>query len=61
MSVYDGVTWSAIGPLSEWSVAHRSNSIDFPDFTSGAWKTNQPGMDIMLTKGGTTKVVQPKA
>lgn len=61
MSVYDGVTWSAIGPLSEWSVAHRSNSIDFPDFTSGAWKTNQPGMDIMLNKGGTTKVVQPKA
>ncbi len=26
----------------EWSVANRSNSIDVPDFTDGAWKTNVP-------------------
>ena len=40
--VYDGVTWSAVGPLSEWSVAHRSQTIDFPDFTRGEWEKTQP-------------------
>ncbi len=53
--VYDAATWSIIGPLSEWSVANRSNSIDVPDFTNGAWKTNTP-VDITLSKGGTTGV-----
>ena len=57
MDVYDAALWSSIAPLSEWSVANRSNSIDVPDFTSGAWKTNKPGMDISLTKGGTTKLI----
>jgi hypothetical protein len=47
--------WSAIGPLSEWSVANRSNSIDIPDFTGGSWKKNRP-MDISIEKGGDTKV-----
>jgi hypothetical protein len=32
--------WSAITPLSELSVAERSQSIPFPDFTGGSWKTN---------------------
>lgn len=36
--VYDGVAWSAVGPLSEWSVANRGQSVDFPDFTRGAWE-----------------------
>jgi hypothetical protein len=40
--VYDAALWSAIAPLSEWSVAHRSNSIDVPDFTCGTWKINLP-------------------
>ena len=53
--VYDAALWSAIGPLSEWSVANRSNSIDVPDFTAGAWKNNKP-VDITLRGGGTTKV-----
>jgi hypothetical protein len=53
--VYDAALWSAIGPLSEWSVAHRSNSIDVPDFTNGAWKTNKP-VDISMTTGGNTGV-----
>ena len=53
--VYDAALWSSIGPLSEWSVAHRSNSIDVPDFTRGAWKTNAP-IDISMEKGGTTGV-----
>ena len=55
--VYDGAAWSSIGPLSEWSVLHRSNSIDVPDFTAGAWEKNLPNMDINLTRGGTTKVL----
>ena len=55
MDVYDAAAWSSIGPLSEKSIAKRSNSIDIPDFTSGAWKTNQP-VDISLQKGGNTKV-----
>lgn len=55
--VYDAALWSSIAPLSEWSVANRSNSIDVPDFTGGSWKTNQP-VDILLEKGGNTEVVR---
>jgi len=29
--VYDPAAWPAIGPLSEESVANRSNSVDVPD------------------------------
>jgi len=54
--VYDAALWSSIGPLSEWSVANRSQSIDVPDFTCGSWKSNQP-VDIMLSQGGTTQVI----
>ncbi|WP_009034649.1 Gfo/Idh/MocA family protein [Indibacter alkaliphilus] len=54
--VYDAALWSAISPLSEWSVAHRSNSIDVPDFTGGSWKMNKP-VEITLKGGGTTKVI----
>lgn len=53
--VYDAATWSCITPMSEWSVANRSNSIDIPDFTGGSWKTNKP-VPITLEGGGTTKV-----
>ncbi|PIQ22886.1 MAG: acetylgalactosaminidase, partial [Cytophagales bacterium CG18_big_fil_WC_8_21_14_2_50_42_9] len=53
--VYDAALWSSIAPLSEWSVANRSNSIDVPDFTMGAWEKNRP-VDISLRGGGTTKV-----
>ncbi len=55
IDVYDAAAWSSIGPLSEKSLATRSNSIDIPDFTSGAWKTNEP-VDVFLQKGGNTKV-----
>ena len=55
--VYDGALWSSVAPLSEWSVANRSQSIDVPDFTGGAWKTNTPH-DINLEKGGNTKVLE---
>ncbi len=40
--VYDAAAWSAVAPLSEWSVANRSNSIDVPDFTRGHWTGNKP-------------------
>jgi hypothetical protein len=55
--VYDGALWSSIAPLSEWSVANRSQSIDVPDFTGGSWKTNKPH-GINLEAGGTTKVLE---
>lgn len=42
MSVYDAAAWSAVGPLSEWSVAHGSQPIAFPDFTRGLWETTEP-------------------
>lgn len=48
IDVYDAASWSAIKPLSERSVANRSNSIDVPDFTAGAWRTNKP-VDISLS------------
>jgi hypothetical protein len=54
--VYDAAAWSCITPLSEWSVANRSNSIDVPDFTRGSWETNQP-VDISLEQGGSTRVL----
>jgi predicted dehydrogenase len=53
--VYDAALWSAIAPLSEKSVANRSNSVDVPDFTKGAWKTNAP-VELTLKGGGTTGV-----
>jgi hypothetical protein len=40
--VYDAAAWSAVAPLSCQSVANRSQSLDVPDFTRGAWKTNRP-------------------
>jgi hypothetical protein len=55
--VYDAALWSAIGPLSEWSISNRSNSIDVPDFTGGAWATNKP-VDILLEQGGNTKIIR---
>lgn len=55
IDVYDAAAWSAVSPLSEKSAASRSSSVDVPDFTSGNWKTNTP-VDVMLQKGGNTKV-----
>lgn len=57
--VYDAALWSAIAPLSEKSVANRSNSVDVPDFTNGAWKTNKP-VELTLNGGGTTGVKEKK-
>jgi hypothetical protein len=46
--VYDAALWTAAGLLSEKSVAKGSRSVDVPDFTRGAWKTNKP---VNLTLG----------
>ena len=55
MDVYDAASWSCITPLSEWSIANKSNSIEVPDFTRGAWKTNAP-VDLTMKGAGTTEV-----
>ena len=58
MDVYDAAASSAIIPLSEWSVANGSQSVEIPDFTAGEWKNNERGMDINLQRGGgTTKLI----
>ncbi|HRO27410.1 MAG TPA: Gfo/Idh/MocA family oxidoreductase [Luteimonas sp.] len=38
IDVYDAVAWSAITPLSEQSIAQGNRTLEFPDFTEGAWK-----------------------
>ncbi len=53
--VYDAALWSVVIPLSEYSVANRSASIDVPDFTCGSWETNVP-VDPGVLNGGTTGV-----
>ena len=53
--VYDAASWTAVGLLSEQSVASRSKSIDIPDFTRGNWKTNKP-VSLSLEGGATTTV-----
>jgi hypothetical protein len=42
IDIYDAVTWSAITPLSEASIAEGNRTMEFPDFTAGAWKTRTP-------------------
>lgn len=41
-NVYEGCLWSAVGPLSEASVAQDGSSQAFPDFTRGKWETTKP-------------------
>jgi hypothetical protein len=53
--VYDAALWSVVVPLSEQSVANKSRTVDVPDFSRGAWKTNKP-VELTLTGGGTTGV-----
>ncbi len=40
--VYDGAACTAVIMMSEQSIAQRSRTVDFPDFTRGAWKTRPP-------------------
>ena len=41
-NVYEGCHWSAVGPLTERSVAQGGAPLAFPDFTRGKWKTTEP-------------------
>lgn len=38
IDIYDALTWSAITPLSEQSIAEDNRTLEFPDFTRGAWR-----------------------
>lgn len=42
IDVFDAVTWSAITPLSEQSIASGFATLDFPDFTRGQWRERRP-------------------
>jgi predicted dehydrogenase len=42
MTVYDGVAWSSVFPLSIQSVAAGSTPVAFPDFTRGQWQSQKP-------------------
>jgi predicted dehydrogenase len=46
MNVYDAAALSAVGPLSEWSVANGSRPVEFPDFTRGRWQA-WPRLEIV--------------
>ena len=39
VDVYDAATWMAVTALSAQSIANGSNTVAFPDFTSGRWQT----------------------
>ncbi len=54
-NVYDAASWSCVLPLSGRSVSNKSMTVDIPDFTRGAWKTNKP-VDLSLNGGATTGV-----
>jgi predicted dehydrogenase len=40
--VYEGAAISAVVALSEKSIANKSASVEFPDFTRGKWKIRKP-------------------
>ena len=45
-NLYEGCLWSAVGPMSEASVAQDGMPQEFPDFTRGDWKRTKP-LDII--------------
>ena len=42
IDIYDAVSWMAISPLSEISIATGSAPVAIPDFTEGKWFTREP-------------------
>ena len=54
MNVYDLAAWCSLNELTEKSADNRGRSMDVPDFTRGAWKTQKPyGFDdVDLAKMG---------
>lgn len=41
INVYDGVSWSSVIPLSEFSLANGNIPVKIPDFTRGSWQKEQ--------------------
>ena len=54
MNVYDLAAWCSLNELTEKSADNRGRSMDVPDFTRGAWKTQKPWgfEDVDLAKMG---------
>ena len=48
VAMVDAVTWSAIGPLSEQSIAGKAKRMEMPDFTRGKWRTT-PKFELPTT------------
>ena len=44
IDAYDTVSWLAIGPLSEMSIARGGAPVDVPDFTRGKWLRREPAV-----------------
>lgn len=42
IDIFDAVTWSALTPLSEQSIAEGFKTLEFPDFTRGLWQSRKP-------------------
>jgi poly-gamma-glutamate synthesis protein (capsule biosynthesis protein) len=42
IDAYDTVTWMAVGPLTEQSIAMGGRPVSFPDFTRGKWFRREP-------------------
>ena len=42
IDIYDAVTWGAVTPLSEASIAQGNQTVEFPDFTAGEWRDRRP-------------------
>lgn len=42
IDAYDTVTWMAIGPFSEQSIAQGGLPVEIPDFTGGKWQNREP-------------------
>ena len=46
--VYDLASWCAVSELTEKSARNRSQAMDIPDFTRGAWATTAPVGDMTI-------------
>lgn len=46
IDVYDSVIMSALGPLSEKSIARGGVPVDVPDFTRGRWRNRKAGFGL---------------
>jgi hypothetical protein len=55
IDVYDAAAWSVVSALSAQSLAGKSQTVDFPDFTRGRWRERAPlgitGAEPVETEG----------